>query len=102
MGWRAGDAALVVSELVTNSVVHSDAAEDSPIELGVEFNNRELRVEVCDGGSARAQQSVRVAPSSTGDGGMGLMIVGVLADAWGVGGDGQTCVWASFERPPRP
>ena len=102
MGWRAGDAALVVSELVTNSVLHSDAAEESPIELGVEFNDRELRVEVCDDGSAKAQQSVRVTSSSTGDGGMGLMIVGVLADAWGVGGDGRTCVWASFERPPRP
>jgi anti-sigma regulatory factor (Ser/Thr protein kinase) len=101
IGWLAGDAALVVSELVTNSVVHSDAANGYPIELGVECNDRELRVEVCDYGSAKAQQSVRVRPSPTGIGGMGLMIVDILADAWGVKGEGQTCVWACFERPAR-
>lgn len=99
IGWRAGDAALVVSELVTNSVLHSDAANESPIEVGVELNDRELRVEVCDYGSSQELQSIQAGTSTTGAGGMGLAIVGVLADAWGVKGDGQTCVWARFERP---
>jgi anti-sigma regulatory factor (Ser/Thr protein kinase) len=99
MGWRAGDAALVVSELVTNSVLHSDAATETPIELVVEFSDRALRVEVCDHGSAHAQESVQAGPSATGAAGMGLAIVGVLADAWGVESNGHTCVWAHFERP---
>jgi anti-sigma regulatory factor (Ser/Thr protein kinase) len=99
MGWRAGDAALVVSELVTNSVLHSDAATETPIELVVEFSDRALRVEVCDHGSAHAQESVQAGPSATGAAGMGLAIVGVLADAWGVESNGHTCVWARFERP---
>jgi anti-sigma regulatory factor (Ser/Thr protein kinase) len=99
MGWRTGDAALVVSELVTNSVLHSDAAAERPIEFVVELSDRALRVEVCDHGSAHAQESVHAGPSATGAGGLGLTIVGVLADAWGVEGNGQTCVWARFERP---
>lgn len=98
-GWRADDVILVVSELVTNSVRHSDAATGCPIEVGIELNDRELRVEVCDYGSAQARQSVRVIPFNPGVGGMGLRLVGALADAWGVGGDGQTCVWARFARP---
>jgi anti-sigma regulatory factor (Ser/Thr protein kinase) len=99
LGWRAGDATLVVSELVTNSVLHSDAAAETPIELMVEFSDRGLRVEVCDHGSAVSQESVQAGPSATGAGGLGLPIVGVLADAWGVEGNGKTCVWARFERP---
>jgi anti-sigma regulatory factor (Ser/Thr protein kinase) len=99
MGWRAGDAALVVSELVTNSVLHGDAGAERPIELVIEFNDRALRVEVCDHGSAHAAGSVQAVPSPTGVGGLGLTIVGLLADAWGVEGNGQTCVWARFERP---
>jgi anti-sigma regulatory factor (Ser/Thr protein kinase) len=99
--WRVGDAALVVSELVTNSVLHSDAANESPIEVGVEFNDRELRVEVCDDGGAQVEQPLQAGPSTTGAGGMGLAIVGTLADAWGVERNGQTCVWACFERSPR-
>ena len=103
IGWQAGDAALVVSELVTNSVLHSDASTETPIEVGVELDDRELRVEVCDYGSAHERESVQVTPSITGAAGMGLSIVGVLSDAWGVKGDGQTCVWACFERPePEP
>ena len=58
-----------------------------------------LRVEVCDDGNAHIQESVQAGPSATGAGGLGLAIVGALADAWGVEGNGQTCVWARFERP---
>lgn len=100
IGSRADDVVLVVSELVTNSVRHSDAATARPIEVGVELNDRELRVEVCDYGSAQARQSVQVIPFTPGVGGLGLRLVGSLADAWGVGGDGQTCVWACFARSP--
>jgi serine/threonine-protein kinase RsbW len=97
MGRRAGDAALVVSELVTNSVLHGEAAGETPIEVGIEFSDGELCVEVCDHGGGRAHESVQAAPSTTGAGGMGLAIVGALADAWGVQGNGETCVWARFE-----
>ena len=99
IGWRTADAALVVSELVTNSVLHGDASAERPIELVVEFSDQALRIEVCDHGSAQATGSVQAVRSPTGVGGLGLTIVGLLADAWGVKGNGQTCVWARFQRP---
>ncbi|MDX6660790.1 MAG: hypothetical protein QOJ55_1612 [Solirubrobacteraceae bacterium] len=99
MGWRAGDAALVVSELVTNSVLHGDAGAERAIELVLEFSDPVLRVEVCDHGGAQPAASVEVVASATGSTGFGLAIVDLLADAWGVESNGQTCVWACFERP---
>jgi len=102
MGTRAGDAAVVVSELVTNSVLHSDAPGEIPIEVGIEFSDGELCVEVCDRGRGRAGKSVQAGSSTTGAGGMGLAIVGALADAWGVGGNGETCVWARFQGRTEP
>jgi anti-sigma regulatory factor (Ser/Thr protein kinase) len=99
MGWRAGDAALVVSELVTNSVLHGGDDAERLIELVVEFSDPVLRVEVCDQGGAQAAGSVQVVESATGSTGFGLTIVELLADAWGVESNGQTCVWARFERP---
>jgi anti-sigma regulatory factor (Ser/Thr protein kinase) len=101
LGPRAGDAALVVSELVTNSVLHSEAAGETPIEVGIEFRDGQLRVEVCDQGRGQADQPVQPRSSATGAGGMGLTIVGALADAWGVNSNGRTCVWACFDGGPR-
>ncbi len=72
---RAADARLVVSELVTNAVVHAH----TPIELTVHVRHGVLRIEVTDLGADRPQRWAR--NDTTG---RGLPIIEALAGAWGV------------------
>lgn len=78
------DAKLLVSELVSNALVHGTGA----IELRVDVETDLVRVEVSD------QGNVSIAPSPTpgAHGGWGLRIVEELADEWGVL-EGSTRVW---------
>ena len=87
---RRADVALMVSELVTNALVHGTGT----IELRIDPEPNTLRVEVSD------QGQVLVAPSPTpgAHGGWGLRIVEELADDWGVK-DGSTKVWFRLEQP---
>lgn len=77
-------AALMVSELVTNAVVHGVGT----IALRIDVEADGLRIEVSDEGN------VALAPSPTpgAHGGWGLRIVDQLADDWGVQ-EGSTKVW---------
>jgi anti-sigma regulatory factor (Ser/Thr protein kinase) len=101
MGARAADARIIASELVANSVRHSDAPADRPIELGVECDADFVRIEVCDAGSGYRRDVVRRRPPDD-DGGFGLLLVAELADAWGVSGNGGTCAWALLDRTKAP
>jgi anti-sigma regulatory factor (Ser/Thr protein kinase) len=96
---RADDLRLLVSELVTNSVLHGGAGPDDRVQLNVELPDGRVRVEVCDQGGEWAQQvrSTSVDSDET-PGGWGLMLVGALADSWGVEAGDRTCVW--FEIAP--
>lgn len=87
------DAALMVSELVTNALVHGTGA----IVLRVDVEPHAVRVEVSD------QGEVAVAPSPTpgAHGGWGLRLVDQLADDWGVL-KGSTRVWFRLDRPESP
>jgi anti-sigma regulatory factor (Ser/Thr protein kinase) len=78
------DAALMVSELVANAVLHGIGT----ISLRIDLEAAVLRVEVSDEGN------VAIAPSPTpgAHGGWGLRIVDQLADDWGVLA-GSTKVW---------
>jgi anti-sigma regulatory factor (Ser/Thr protein kinase) len=71
------DAAIAVSELVTNAVRHSR----SSVRLHIQQDGRTLRVEVTDDGSG--SPSLRP-PSSTAGAGRGLLLVDRLVDRWGV------------------
>lgn len=95
LGKRYDDVALVVSELVSNSVRHSDADPNSD-EIGVKVSVRAgyIRVEVADSGPGFSVDAPR------GEG-LGLAIVEKLADRWGMA-DGRNgfVVWAELSAHP--
>jgi anti-sigma regulatory factor (Ser/Thr protein kinase) len=99
-GWGCAESAqedllLVVSELVTNAVVHG--AE--PIVVTVVRAPERVRVEVTDGLSDASPHSNRAAPDA--ETGRGLSVVTRLACAWGwraSPGRGKT-VWAEVPLP---
>ncbi len=96
---RVDDLRLLVSELVTNSVLHGGAGPEDPVHLHVEQPNDCVRVEVCDEGrSWAAELRSRSLDSAAPAGGWGLLLVGALADRWGVEVGERTCVW--FEISP--
>jgi anti-sigma regulatory factor (Ser/Thr protein kinase) len=86
------DVTLLVSELVTNCVVHADLAPGQNIDLRLAKRADTVRVEVCDSGRGFAATLV---PTDDGDGGngFGLFIVEQLADRWGIERGRRTCVW---------
>jgi anti-sigma regulatory factor (Ser/Thr protein kinase) len=94
---RGGDARLVVSELVTNSVRQSEAAGQQPIELSIQLDDASLCVEVCDPGQRRERGAANPPETPATFVGLGLAVVNRLADAWGVHRDGRTCLWARFD-----
>jgi anti-sigma regulatory factor (Ser/Thr protein kinase) len=91
---RVDDLRLLVSELVTNSVLHGGAGPNDLVELHVDRPCGRVRVEVCDAGRGWTQQirSTSLESDQT-PGGWGLILVGALADSWGVEAGDRTCVW---------
>lgn len=73
----AETAALLVSELVTNAVLH---AKD-PLQVSLRMSGTTIRVEVSDGASERP--ALRPL-DPTSPGGRGLVLVDRLANSWGV------------------
>jgi sigma-B regulation protein RsbU (phosphoserine phosphatase) len=84
------DVKLLVSELVTNAVRHP--REEGPIDLALEFQGRQLRVEVSDPGGGFSKPQVG-APPPGALGGRGLLIVDRVASSWGVTPGTPTRVW---------
>jgi GAF domain-containing protein/anti-sigma regulatory factor (Ser/Thr protein kinase) len=72
------EALLLVTELVTNAIVHAG----TDIELRIEPGDASLRVEVVDR-SPGSLPVVRLAPSETREGGRGVFLLDALADEWG-------------------
>jgi hypothetical protein len=100
----ADEAVLCLSELATNSVLHSDSAQ-----AGGTFT---VRAEVHDGDCLWIEVEDNGGPWDThpddDDRPHGLAIVGALASDWGIDGDHRTrVVWARLDVPtpygqPRP
>lgn len=85
------DARLIVSELVTNALVHAG----SRCEVRCRVVAAVLRLEVLDEGRGSPDPQ---RPSPDEDHGRGLLLIGVLAAAWGVEAapDGRKVVWAEL------
>ena len=89
-----GDTArLLVSELVTNAIQHSDSAlPGGRVTVAILAVPGGIQVEVIDEGSAHSVPVVCEDPLGTH--GRGLFLVQSLADDWGYHrGDGATTVW---------
>jgi anti-sigma regulatory factor (Ser/Thr protein kinase) len=94
------NARLLMSELVTNSVRHSSAADGDVVTVRVHLWQDVCRLEVEDPGSdgVIAPQPQDLANGS----GMGLTLVQLLSERWGVvrAGEGPTRVWAQLSSVP--
>ena len=82
---------LIVSELVTNSVIHTGATPRDRLLLRLRCEPSGVSGEVCDPGAGFNWENDE--PDLSEPGGLGLMVVDQLAASWGVRRDGETCVW---------
>ena len=85
----------LVSELVTNAVIHARGAS-ARVGLLIGASPRCLRVEVRDGGLGFERPR---SPSPHRDGGgFGLVLIDRIATRWGVAKDAGSCVWFELDR----
>ena len=91
--------ALVVTEIVTNSVEHAGLTPAQPIDLNIQVLPGCLRTEVTDEGTAGFDPVVTL-PYPGQDSGRGFWMVDHLADRWGVDLIPSTRVWCEFDRDP--
>jgi anti-sigma regulatory factor (Ser/Thr protein kinase) len=92
------DAALVVSELLSNAILHAYPLPGGSLRVTWDVDGHCVEVAVSDGGSSTRPQAGHASVSSLG--GRGLAIVAHLCDAWGVRRDGAgLTVWAVIRAP---
>jgi anti-sigma regulatory factor (Ser/Thr protein kinase) len=86
------DLALLVSELVTNSVRHASLRTDQQIALKVIVRSQVVQVGVVDPGPG-----IRKAQGESG--GLGFHLLNMIAESWGMSRrDGLTRVWFELQR----
>ena len=90
------DVRLVVSELVTNSVLHAGLSPDDRICLSVVVSAGSVRGRVCDPGLGFEKPS-KLSPRHDLRGGWGLPIVERISDRWGVEKGRHVCVWFEID-----
>jgi anti-sigma regulatory factor (Ser/Thr protein kinase) len=90
------DVRLVVSELVTNSILHAELSPNDQISLTVTVLAGSVRGRVCDSGSGFEVPS-EPSPRSDMSGGWGLPIVEMISDRWGVQHNSCACVWFEID-----
>jgi anti-sigma regulatory factor (Ser/Thr protein kinase) len=97
-GTAIGDASLVMSELLSNAILHARPLAGSTVRVAWSITEGWLEVWVSDGGSSTRPRAQHPPPAAIG--GRGLAIVDHLARDWGVQSDGhQTTVWAVLAAP---
>ncbi|WP_326686629.1 MULTISPECIES: ATP-binding protein [unclassified Streptomyces] len=88
-------AQLVISEFVTNAVLHTDSGR---IGCSLHLDGERLRIEVSDEGAEGCAPQPRIATPEEVNG-RGLQLVGALAERWGVSSGDARCgrvVWAEL------
>lgn len=91
------DLRLLITELVTNGVVHGGLEPDERLRVRVQADGDVIRAEVVDGGKDGQIAARPLDPESPG--GFGLHLVQMLTDRWGVHQNGVTCVWFEMSAP---
>ena len=90
------DVRLVVSELVTNSILHAGLSSDDEILLKVTVLDGAVHGSVSDPGPG-FNVSSEMGPRSDHSGGWGLPIVEMISDRWGVKRSKRVCVWFEID-----
>ncbi len=85
---------LLVSEVVSNAVRHSNGPPDAPIGFEADIDDERVRVVVTDAGSGFTPRPRD--PERPGEG-YGLFLLEKAATRWGVEGDGTTTVWFELQ-----
>jgi anti-sigma regulatory factor (Ser/Thr protein kinase) len=85
---RFPDALLLLTELVSNSVLHT---EGDLIQVLGSQDEGLLRIEVHDGGTGLP--AVRRLPDEDDPHGRGLLLLDAVADRWGTDRSAGACVW---------
>jgi serine phosphatase RsbU (regulator of sigma subunit)/anti-sigma regulatory factor (Ser/Thr protein kinase) len=92
---RADEIELVADELITNALMHTEGSAIVTLRA-LDGGRRRLRIEVEDSSSALPR---RREAGEDGVSGRGLLLVDILADAWGVEArGGGKAVWCEFRR----
>jgi anti-sigma regulatory factor (Ser/Thr protein kinase) len=94
---QSGTLRLLVTELVTNAILHA-GAPGTPVLLRVEVGPARLRVEVHDRGPGFEKHDPKPRGSR---GGYGLFLVERMSSRWGVHRNEGTYVWFELDRPGR-
>lgn len=88
---------LLVSELVTNAVRHSEGPTNASIGLSISVRQNTVRVTVTDAGNGFTPRPRD--PASRAGGGYGLYLLEKSASRWGVSALDGTCVWFEVTLP---
>ena len=93
---------LIVSELVTNALLHGGRLRNDPITLTITNRRGRVRVAVHDRGEGFEPPATREIDAFHA-GGRGCLIVDELSDAWGVERDADGCsVWSELRVAETP
>ncbi|MEU9142565.1 SpoIIE family protein phosphatase [Streptomyces sp. NPDC048349] len=100
-GEQVDSAVLMVSEMVTNVLMHTDGDALLVAEAVGELGERRLRVEVADGSDELPHKRH---PGEMASSGRGVLLMEMLADTWGVDprGEGKSIWFELYERSKRP
>jgi anti-sigma regulatory factor (Ser/Thr protein kinase) len=90
------DLRLLVSELVTNCVLHGGATGEGAITVRTAVSDDAVRTEVCHDGPGFVPPSHE--PDLDSPGGLGLFLVEQMSAAWGIAEGRETCVWFELGR----
>jgi anti-sigma regulatory factor (Ser/Thr protein kinase) len=89
---RRQDLEVVLSELVSNAVVHGAGSE---VSVSFALSTRTLRIEVADDGTEPFDSSA--ARPRPGEGGWGLKVVDAFTDRWGIELRPHTVAWCEVD-----